>query len=207
MEIVINTTPEDIQRAQRWFDGLEIQWKMAYNEAIYGNGPIIKRPDDKNLLLLLVHIDTVRFAGPMSDQPNMTTTLSNLSGLKGLNHLKYISITNHNIESLVPIRYLTKLEHLFVNDNKLKSLDGIEKMHALKDLYCQGNQIDDLSPIKNLTNLETIYACRNTFSQIDGLNENHVKNLKKFYILPNTNLPDREVIRVQNELGILCKTG
>lgn len=207
MQFIVKSTPDEIKRARLWWENLEMQWKMAYNEAAYGIGPTLEPPSDDHLMLLLIGIDTLRFAGPFAAHPNITTPLTNLSGLVPLYNLTYLSITHMHITDLSVLRYFGKLKHLFVQYNRLKSLNGIEPLTQLETLYVQGNEIETLAPIKRLTNLETIYATDNKLSSIDGLSTAHEEKLRKFYVIPNKDLRDREILRVQNELGIICREG
>ncbi len=207
MQFIIKTTPAELQRAKKWWQDLEMQWKMAYNEATFGKGPTLEPPKDDELMVLLIQADTLRFAGPMAIHPNITTPLTNLSGLIPLYHLTYLSITNMYLTGLKELAPFTKMKHLFVYENRLNSLEGIEQMTELENLYVQGNELTDLTPIKNLTKLETLYVTNNKFTKINGLTEKHADKIKKFYVQPNDNLPDKEIIRVQNELGIICRNG
>jgi hypothetical protein len=207
MKFIIKTTPEELARARKWWNDLEMAWQFAYNEAVFGKGMVVEPPKDDELMLLLIRADTLRFAGPMAVRPNVTMPLTNLSGLIPLYHLKYLSITNMHFTSLRELQRHTQLEHLFIYENRLTSLEGIEKMKNLQELYAQGNQLTDLSPIKNLTNLTTLYVSNNRLTKINGLTEKHADKMKRFYVLPNDDLPDREIIRTQNTIGILCRKG
>lgn len=206
MKFIIKSTPEEVLRAKKWWNDLEAQWKMVYNEALLGKGPVLAPPSDDELMMLVLGVTSIRIAGPLAVNPNTSIILTNLSGLIPLYNLTYLSISNMKITNLLELKRHTKLEYLFVYDNKLTSLSGIEGMQNLKELYFQNNEISDLSPIKGLTKLETIYATDNTFDKINGITTQH-ENIKNFYVMPNPNLRDREVIRVQNEIGILCKKG
>jgi hypothetical protein len=206
MKFIIKSTPEEVLRAKKWWNDLEAQWKMVYNEALLGKGPVLATPSDDELMMLVLGVTSIRIAGPLAVNPNTSIILTNLSGLIPLYNLTYLSISNMKITNLLELKRHTKLEHLFVYDNKLTSLSGIEGMQNLKELYFQNNEISDLSPIKGLIKLETIYATGNTFDKINGITTQH-ENIKNFYVMPNPNLRDREVIRVQNEIGILCKKG
>jgi hypothetical protein len=207
MQIIVKTAPAELQRARKWWQDLEMQWKFAYNEAVFGKGPTIEPPSDEELMVLLIRADTLRFAGPFATNPNISTPLTNLSGLIPLYHLKYLSLTHMKVKSLSELTRHTQLEYLFVYDNELTSLDGIEGMLNMKELYFQNNKVTSLVPIARLTQLKTIYASNNSLTKITGLTEKHGDALKKFYILPNEDLPDREIIRTQNEIGIICKQG
>jgi hypothetical protein len=207
MQFIVKTTPEELLRAKKWWRDLEAQWKMAYNEAVFGKGPTLEPPHDDALMVLLIQADTLRFAGPLAVNPNITTPLTNLSGLIPLYHLTYLSLTNMQITSIRELSRFTKMRHLFLYENRIQSLVGIEQMSELIDLYVQGNQLTELSPIKNLTNIHTLYVNNNKLTKINGLTKKHSSKLKRFFLQPNHDLPDSEIIRVQNELGIICRMG
>jgi len=207
MQILVKTAPEELLRAKRWWKELEVQWKMAFNEAVFGKGPVLEPPHDDALMVLLVRADSLRFAGPFAHNPNMQTVLTNLSGLVPLYHLHYLSITNMNLKDLSELKRHTNLEHLFVYENKLEALNGIENMKKLKDLYFQNNQISSLKPLKKLTKLETIYASGNKIASFDGITEKHADNVRNFYGIPNEEIKDRDIIKFQNTVGIICKKG
>ena len=207
MQFIIKTAPEELRSAQACWQNLEMQWKMAYNEAVFGKGAVLEPPKDDELMILLVRADTLRFAGPGARNPNMSTNLTNLSGLVPLYHLTYLSISNTRITSLKELVRHTQLRHLFVYENHLESLEGIEGMVHLKDLYAQHNKIKDLAPLKKLTNIETLYVSRNDLSSLDGITEKHADTMRKLYVRPNDNLTDREIIKFQNTVGIICREG
>jgi len=206
-QIIVHSTPEELLRAKKWWKNLEAQWQLAFNQAVFGKGPVFEPPHDDALMTLLVRADTLRFAGPLAYNPNMTTVLTNLSGLVPLYHLYCLSISNMDLQNLQALKRHQKLEHLFVYENKLKSLEGIENMKNLKDLYFQNNQVTSLKPLKKLTKLETVYASNNKFTEIKGLTEKHADSIKKLYMLPNEGLKDRDIIKFQNSIGIICHKG
>lgn len=205
MKFIVKTTPEEVIRAKKWWDQLEMQWKMTYNEACYGKGPVLEPPTDDELMFLLIGIDTLRFAGPLSFNPNTSTSLTNLSGIVPLYNLRLLSVTDMQISDISVLQRFTKLEHLFLNGNKIVSLKGIENLTNLQSLYLQENSIADLTPLKKLTNLRTLYVSNNEISSLNGITTAHEENMRELYVLPNKNLRDREIIRVQNEIGIICR--
>lgn len=207
MQIIIKTAPEELKRAQQWWHDLEMQWKMAYNEAVFGKGPTLEPPKDDELMILLVRADTLRFAGPLAARPNMTTLLTNLSGLIPLYHLYYLSISHMKITSLKELSRHTRLEHLFVYDNQITSLDGIQGMGNLKELYVQNNKLTSLKPLKKLRNIEKLYVSGNDITSFDGITKKHAKKMRQFYGLPNDNIRDRDIIQFQNKIGIICRKG
>lgn len=207
MQFIVKTKPEELRRAQKWWADLEMQWKMAYNEAIFGKGPTLEPPKDDELMILLVRANSLRFAGPLSARPNLSVQLTNLSGLIPLYHLFYLSISHTKISSLLELARHTKIEHLFLYDNQITSLKGIEGMTNIKELYVQNNLLESLKPIKNLTKIETLYCSGNQLKKINGLTKKHSDNMKRLNILPNEHLKDRDIIKFQNKVGIICKNG
>lgn len=207
MELIVKTQPEELKRAQKWWADLEIQWKMAYNEAVFDKGPTLESPKDDELMTLLIRANTLRFAGPLSARPNLSVELTNLSGLIPLYHLHFLSITHTKISSLMELEKHTNLKHLFLYDNQITSLKGIEGIKGLKELYVQNNLLESLKPVKKLTKLETLYCSGNQLIKINGLTEKHSDNMKRFVIMPNEHLRDRDIIKFQNKIGIICKKG
>ena len=205
MNIIIKSTPEELLKAKAWWDKLEMQWKMAFNEACMGKGPVIDPPKDDALIMLITRVDTFRFAGPLAVSPNVQKMPNNLSGLMGLKQITYLSFTHSPITSVKELANLPNLRNLFLYNNKIKSLWGIQSLFGLEDLYCQNNHIDSLEPILRLTNLKTVYAHDNKLVDLKGLTYDHGNKLRQFYIEPNEDLPHRELIRVQNEYGIICR--
>lgn len=207
MGIIVKHVPQDVRTAWKWWHNLEVQWKMAYNEVVFSKGPTIEPPKEDELMFFALGVKNLRFAGPLAANSNMTTAVTNLSGLRKITKITYLSITHTKITSLHELRKHFNLEHLFVYNNKLTSLKGIEDMKNLKELYFQGNEVTDLKPLRKLKKLETIYASDNKLTSFEGITEKHADNIKKFYALPNQNIKDRDIVKFQNSVGIICHKG
>lgn len=207
MSFTIKVSSSEMARANLWWQQLEVQWKLAYNEAVFGQGPTLEPPQNDALMMLLIRADTLRFAGPLAMNPNVSMPLTNLSGLVPLYHLRYLSITHMHLTQLRELARFTELRHLFVYDNRITSLEGIEHLTELEELYFQNNAVTDLSPIRGLTKLATLYASNNRLTRLEGLTPQHEKHLKRCYVLPNDGLPDRAILQAQQELGIICRNG
>ena len=207
MQFIVKTTPEEVQRARKWWDQLELQWKMAYNEAVFGQGPTIEPPTDDHLMFLLVGVDVLRMAGPLAPNPNITTPLTNLSGLIPLYNLTYLSITNMHLTSIEELKPFTKLQHLFIVNNQITSLKGIENLTELKEIYAQANELTHIDEVKKLTKLETFYCSYNKLQNLDGITEQHEDKLNQFFVLPNETLKDKDILRIENRIGIKCRRG
>jgi Leucine-rich repeat (LRR) protein len=99
------------------------------------------------------------------------------------------------------------LQSLFVLDNELKTLTGIENMVNLTQIYFQNNQITSIEPLRKLINLVDVFAFDNKITALKGLTEKHSRNLTNFRILPNADLPQKEIIKLENRVGIRCLRG
>lgn len=98
------------------------------------------------------------------------------------------------------------LKSLFVNNNAIQRLNGIEGLTQLEQLYAQVNQITSIEPLRKLTALKEVYVNFNALKTLDGLTRKQAGLLRTFFCLPNEQLPDREVIRVERALGIRCRS-
>ncbi len=192
---------------EQWWNQLEAQWKKAFNEALLQKGPILDMPDEDGLKWILEG-PNFRFAGPGAHHPNMSFELTNLSGLSQLTDTELISATNHKIESVKEIASLKKLKHLFLNENLLEDLTGIEGMKDLESLYVNKNKLRSILIVKDLTNLQAFYCNDNPeLNSFDGITEKHSNKLKQFVCLPNDAVPQKEIIRVENKIGVRCIRG
>jgi len=90
-------------------------------------------------------------------------------------------------------------------NNNIKSLHGIETLTQLEQLYVQGNQISSIKPIEQLINLKELYISDNCIETLDGLTEEHSDKLTTFVCRPNKQLKQKEIIRAERELGIICR--
>jgi len=185
-----------------WWAGQEPQWQAAFQFAFFGH---TRQPTDEELENLW-QTPVLRFAGPEAPHPNLGFALTNCSGLRGMSNLEILILTNHRIETLDEVADMPDLKSLFVNNNAIQSLNGIERLTQLAQLYAQVNQIESLEPIRGLTNLREIYASVNALRTLDGLTRKHAASLKAFYCLPNEQLTDRDVLRVERTLGIRCRS-
>lgn len=199
-------TIRDLSAIKNWWTQLETQWKTAFSQAFFRQEQMLAMPSNQELVDLW-QTPLLRLAGPTAFDPVTTVELTNLSGIVALKQLSYLSITNMQLTNLEALHQHTKMEYLYVYENQLTSLEGIENMLLLKELYCQGNQITTLSPIKNLIQLETVYATSNALTSLEGITLAHEEKLRNLRALPNEQLRHREVIRVQNEFGILVQKG
>lgn len=194
------------QRYRRWWNALPERWQRAFHQAYWGRGEVCPTPTDEELHDLW-HTEVLRLVGPRAPYPNMTFELPDLEGVCPLRHLKLLVATHHHLVNLEPLAEHTAMEALFLSDNKLEHLAGIEQMHGLKTLQVQQNAIGSLKPLEGLTQLHTVYALHNALTTLDGITEAHSDCLLAFHVLPNARLPQREVIRIEHQMGVRCLRG
>jgi Leucine-rich repeat (LRR) protein len=199
-------TDADAKHYRHWWSTLSDEWKKAFNKCVFNKEETAADLADEELHTLW-HIPVVRFAGPRALYPNMSFELEDVSGLADLKRLKMVVVAHQRVHSVQPLAALQQLESLFVFDNQLKSLAGVENLKNLKQLYFQNNEVTSLEPLKDLTGLTEIYACRNKLVKLDGIGSKHARTLKMFRVLPNDELPQKEIIRMENKIGIRCLQG
>ena len=194
---------KDIINPIDWWKQLEPQWQEAFKSTIlrHSNEPNPVELD------LLYHMHTIRLAGPGAPFPNMQAELTNLSGLQHLSGLAILIVTHHKITTIDILRNLPHLKSLFLPNNSIISLEGIEELTGLEQLYVHCNKISSIKPIWRLINLREFYINDNCISSLDGLTEKHSDKLLKFVCLPNEQLKQKEIIRAERELGIICRKG
>ena len=150
-------------------------------------------------------LPSIRLAGPAAPFPNLQFELTNLSGLEYLSNLSIVITTHHKIENIEVLNDLINLKSLFLFNNNIKSLHGIETLTQLEQLYVQCNQISSIKPIEQLINLKELYISDNCIETLDGLTEEHSDKLTTFVWRPNKQLKQKEIIRAERELGIICR--
>ncbi len=192
------------KQRQTWWQSLEDQWKIAFNEVILNKGPVVDTPDD-NQLSHIFNYKFFRFAGPGAPYPNMSFELTNLSGLAAFSEAELISLNYHRITSLDEISHLTRLKNLFLDNNQLTNINGVKNMLMLEELHINNNHVDSLKAIARLTNIKSLYCASNALTSFEGLTEKHSDKLVHFICLPNRGLHQRDVIKMENTLGIRCK--
>ncbi|MEO6673937.1 MAG: leucine-rich repeat domain-containing protein [Ginsengibacter sp.] len=184
-----------------WWKELEPQWKQAFAETFFGH----TNEPTQNELAHLYQVPAIRLAGPSAPYPNMSFGLTNLSGIMTLNNLEILVATDHQIETIRELESLPGLCSLFLYNNKIKSLEGIEELIKLSQLYVQSNKIASILPVQKLVNLKEFYINDNRITSLEGLTEEHADKLERFFCKPNQGLKQREILRIEKELGIRCR--
>ncbi len=187
---------------QNWWQQLEPQWQQAFSTTAFQhtNEPT---PDE---LAQLYAAPALRFAGPTAPYPNMNFELTNLSGIEALENIETLVVIFQKIETIQQVSRLKSLKNLFLYNNQITSLEGIEELTALEMLYVQDNQISSIQQVKKLVNLKELYINGNKIDSLDGLTEEHAEKLQMFFCKPNDLLKQKEMLRVEREIGIRCRS-
>lgn len=185
-----------------WWKQLDKDWKIAFGTVFFhhANEPTAEELDQ------LYHTPVLRFSGPQAPYPNMAFGLSDLAGVPQLVNLELLVATHHQLTHIETLSSLKKMKNLFLFNNRIESLEGIESLTWLEQLYVQFNRIESLKPIEGLLNLKEVYVHDNNLSSLDGLTEGHSEKLTKLFCMPGNSLRQKELIRVENNLGIKCRT-
>jgi Leucine-rich repeat (LRR) protein len=206
MSEIPSLSAPQLAKWQKWWNELSDTWKIAFNEAVFNKGTVPDLPSDQEMAHLVTS-PALRFAGPSAPYPNMSSELIDLSGLVSLNKIEILVVTFHKVRSLKELRSLTQLKSLFLHDNQIASLQGVENMKMLEKLYVQNNQVNSLKWVKPLQKLNELYCFNNRLLSLEGITSAHAKALKRFVCLPNDDLPEKEIIRVEQKVGIRCQRG
>ncbi len=192
---------KDLIIPENWWKQLEPQWQHAFGLAILGH----QNEPGLSELHKIFATQILRLAGPAASFPNMQFELTNLSGLQHLTNLSIVIVTHHKIKNIDVISNLTNLKSLFLFNNNIASLRGIEDLSQLEQLYVQCNQISSIKPIEKLVNLKEFYINNNPINTLEGLTEAHSDKLTMFVCRPNEKLKQKEIIRAERDLGIICR--
>ncbi|WP_058308533.1 leucine-rich repeat domain-containing protein [Gracilibacillus massiliensis] len=114
-----------------------------------------------------------------------------LVGLEHAENLQYLSLYGTTVDDLTPIKNLTNisslelnqveeddwsflssfsnLEYLYLHDSNLSDLTIISELEQLRNLELSNNGITDISSLENLTNLEYLYLYGNEIEDISVL--------------------------------------
>ena len=67
------------------------------------------------------------------------------------------------------LRGLTRLEHLNMNDNRIRTIAPLEELNGLRWLQVGNNRIEDLSPVRSMTKLDYLVIAGNPLQDFSPL--------------------------------------
>lgn len=134
--------------------------------------------------------------------------ICNLTNLKSL-YLGNINYEYNNINNIEPIKKLTNLTTLRLDNNNITDITALSDLVNLENLALRGNNISNLEPLSNLTKLKTLnlgrdnYGTGNPISTIKPLE--NLTNLTELNIAM-CNISDISSLASMNKLSTLDLT-
>ncbi len=133
------------------------------------------------------------FKGAVEDTPSD----SDLLRLLQANSIVFNAPSVSDLSGLEKLEYLSELA--FLNAG-LTDLEGFEKITNLAIFGFAGNKVTSLKPLSNLKSLISINAKDNQLTSLEGLEE--LTNLRTLKIKDGNNIPENEIQRIEDLLGI-----
>ena len=140
---------------ENWWQSLEEQWKIAFNQSVLNRGEDTSTPDEEQLRSLFKRkkIDIVGNGILFFGLNQLSIKLSNLSGLKELSQIEDLNISGHNLMNLQGIEHFENLAFLNCTSNHISTIEHITHLKNLQSLNLQDNDLHDLRGVEHLTNL------------------------------------------------------
>lgn len=88
---------------------------------------------------------------------------------KQLDRIVSMNIVDQNIQYIYGIEYLTNLNILICNDNKISDLGPLSSLNHLQFLYVRNNEVKSIKPLENRTNLTYLSFGHNEITDISPL--------------------------------------
>jgi Leucine-rich repeat (LRR) protein len=84
------------------------------------------------------------------------SSIKSLEPLRYLTNVKILVLDQNDISDISPLFDLPNLQHLNLIGNEISSVEGIEKLQLLQELYLGLNSLKDATPLSTLTNLRML---------------------------------------------------
>jgi len=82
--------------------------------------------------------------------------IKSLEPLRYLTNVKILVLDENDIRDISPLFDLSNLQHLNLIGNEINSVEEIEKLQSLQELYLGLNLLKDITPLSTLTNLRML---------------------------------------------------
>ncbi|CAL5985015.1 leucine-rich_repeat domain-containing protein [Hexamita inflata] len=109
--------------------------------------------------------------------------IRSISGIDQNKSLKTLQLSHNLIEDLRPLRDMTFLISLAVDNNNITDIAPLSQLRNLKSLFLNQNNISGLYQIKDLQLLEILSASNNNITDLYGIQ--YLKNLKQINLNVN----------------------
>ncbi len=122
--------------------------------------------------------------------------ITNISPLKDLSNLVWLSLRGNRIVDMNPLKNLKKLTYLHIGYNRISDVSPIKDLKPLTFLNLDENRIKDVSPLSDLINLRNLALDDNSISDISplsvltdlrylNLNDNEISDISSLSVLVN----------------------
>ena len=115
-----------------------------------------------------------------------------LSPIKKLTSLENLEINDLLFKNFKPLSNLVNLKVLMFQKSRIRNLEPIKGLTKLEKLYIYDCKVTDIGPIKNLTNLKGLYIHCKEISDIGPIRQ--LTNLRKLELI-NTQIYDFEPLK------------
>ncbi|HAF58366.1 MAG TPA: hypothetical protein DCL00_02135, partial [Opitutae bacterium] len=133
----------------------DLEWLRLSHNPVFDLSPLAKL---KNLQVLSLY--------GIPKSKNVSSRISDLKPLAGLNNLWSLALDEHSISDLSPISSLSNLRTLYITNNEVSDVSDLSVLTGLKTLFLSYNDISDISPISALNQLEWLRLSSNKISDL-----------------------------------------
>ena len=98
-----------------------------------------------------------------------SNSVSDLSPLRGLTKLRSLSLEDNNISDISAVARLTYLTHLNFEKNSVSDISAVSELTNLTRLFFSDNSVSDISAVSGLTNLTALFLVDNSVSDISAV--------------------------------------
>ena len=107
--------------------------------------------DMESLYWLALDGNSIRDLPPLPDSLRYlyltNNAISDIGGLANLPQLREVRLSGNSIRSLAPLAALLRLEHIFLNDNRVRVLDPLN-LESLVELHLRNNAVRSIEPLR-----------------------------------------------------------
>ena len=104
----------------------------------------------------LIPEDTIYYYENLEKVVLQGSTIKSLEPLRYLTKVKVLVLDENEISDITPVYDLPNLQHLNLIGNEISNVEGIDKLQTLEELYIGFNLLKDVTPLSNLTNLRCL---------------------------------------------------
>ncbi len=182
-----------------WWNTLSYEWETFFRDKFnFGDDSL-----SIDQLYKISSVDSIDLSG--------NKIIQSLAPIEALRDLKYVNISDTNIEELNPISNVTFLTYLNIANTPTQDIQFIKYSDRLNHLDISGTEIEDISELGNLKLLNTLLAVKtpissfavlNSFEALRSLNLtssgfNNIENIQELVNLQNLDISGNYLINFE----------